>query len=538
MSIAQNSIDRNAAERRGTPPLPERGQTPRETGAWMRQEGGRVLDDAIRSIDQAWDMAAADPGSARRLEQLRQEAAGAKAELDRDIAAAEADPSIDAEAGAPEQAEAAEAAQTAEAMLAKTEGYFGDLEALAEMAATGGEKRDAILKTLKERLGNRAAEILDSPEFRRDLAEMRERLCGRLDGENGPLIAKDLTIGQLLAIRETIGSDPERLLRALDVKKRLETSGSPVKANYSEEGALIRVYDPVIDQESGELTSGVTVNFLLEVEPDEAVLVQRVFHREVERGPDGQPRVRKSAEHTIFELPESIKANGLAADITRDSLAEYDAQGVDTIKLHADIDMGGYAWAVYGYGWDKKEMAKRLLEEKEGGEREVESGGVRKKYKDLSVQERRVVVDEQVDSLNAEAVAEVIRKGRANLEKVLRGAGQAGADRLLLEFDELIRNELTVTPATLAEFGRKGPKLFLDTRAPETWHTAESLTEAVRAGKVSETNAADIRKKAYHAGKIVLRDSNWFGKIDLKQDGPQGGVNRKMLEQYLNKSSK
>ncbi len=540
MSTAQNTIDRGSAERRELPPQPpESERSPRETGEWMRRQSELAMDDAIRAIDQAWEMAADDPLGAQQLEQLRQEAAAAKAELDSSIAAAEADFDIDVEVGESvvETEDVGETVAAVEAMLDKTDGYFGDLDALAETAAKGGEARQAILEHMRYRLGNRAADILDSPELRRELAGMAERLKGRLGGENGPKICEALTLSQLMGLRETMGADPEKFLAAIDVKKRMEAAGSGAAMEYSP-GSLLDVTESWVDEKTGELVSSVTARMLQSVEPDSALLIERVFKREVVNGPDGRPRVAKNVEHSLFEMPDHLKANGLAADVTRDSLAEYDKMGIDTIKLHANIDMGGYAWAVYGYGWDKKEMAKRVLQSKDSRERDVEVGGVKKKAKDLSPQELETMVDQEADFLNAEAVAEVMSKGRQELADAFAEVGHADAEALLRQFDQLAKNDLTITPQSLAEFGRQGSKLFLDTRTPETWHTAESLAAAVRDGRLSAEDAKDIGKKPFHAGKIVLRNANWHGKIDLKTDGPQGGKNRELLERYLNKDKK
>lgn len=54
-------------------------------------------------------------------------------------------------------------------------------------------------------------------------------------------------------------------------------------------------------------------------------------------------------KHDHFELPKSMQGKGVAKPFMRDSMNFYEAIGVDEISIFADIDVGSYAWAKYGF---------------------------------------------------------------------------------------------------------------------------------------------------------------------------------------------
>jgi hypothetical protein len=54
-------------------------------------------------------------------------------------------------------------------------------------------------------------------------------------------------------------------------------------------------------------------------------------------------------QHDYLELDSSVRGGGFASRWNRQMEAFYRANGVDRIQLHADITVGGYAWAKQGY---------------------------------------------------------------------------------------------------------------------------------------------------------------------------------------------
>jgi len=57
-------------------------------------------------------------------------------------------------------------------------------------------------------------------------------------------------------------------------------------------------------------------------------------------------------EHNLFTMERGMQGQGVAARMNQAAEAFYREMGIDSITLHANIDVGGYAWAKQGYGWD------------------------------------------------------------------------------------------------------------------------------------------------------------------------------------------
>lgn len=85
------------------------------------------------------------------------------------------------------------------------------------------------------------------------------------------------------------------------------------------------------------------------------------IHRSFEKDADGGYVV----DHALFDVAKiSVTKNGANVLVTnnneggkalfRTSLGAYKALGVKKIKVHANIDVGGYAWAKYGYTADQR----------------------------------------------------------------------------------------------------------------------------------------------------------------------------------------
>lgn len=66
------------------------------------------------------------------------------------------------------------------------------------------------------------------------------------------------------------------------------------------------------------------------------------------------------AKHSFLELNKSIQGSGFAARLNENLEAFYRANSVEGIRLNANIDVGGYAWAKQGYDFHTSAEAKRL----------------------------------------------------------------------------------------------------------------------------------------------------------------------------------
>ena len=67
------------------------------------------------------------------------------------------------------------------------------------------------------------------------------------------------------------------------------------------------------------------------------------------RNVDGELEVH----HDLLKLPSAMQGEGIGKNLLRAELEQYEKLGVDKVKLFANIDVGGYAWAKYGYTLDE-----------------------------------------------------------------------------------------------------------------------------------------------------------------------------------------
>ncbi len=69
------------------------------------------------------------------------------------------------------------------------------------------------------------------------------------------------------------------------------------------------------------------------------------MERDFEFPADSPPEVH----HSLFELNTSAQGQGIAKDLLANSMRLYDMAGIGSIHLTAGLDVGGYAWAKYGF---------------------------------------------------------------------------------------------------------------------------------------------------------------------------------------------
>jgi len=58
---------------------------------------------------------------------------------------------------------------------------------------------------------------------------------------------------------------------------------------------------------------------------------------------------RKAVEHELFELPKELQGKGISKQVLSSLYEQYKVAGVQRIELFANMDVGGYAWARYGF---------------------------------------------------------------------------------------------------------------------------------------------------------------------------------------------
>lgn len=70
-------------------------------------------------------------------------------------------------------------------------------------------------------------------------------------------------------------------------------------------------------------------------------------------------------EHELFSIPEALQGKGMSKEVLSSFYKVYDKAGINHISIHANIDVGGYAWGKYGFS-STKESAMALLKSEKG----------------------------------------------------------------------------------------------------------------------------------------------------------------------------
>ncbi len=63
-----------------------------------------------------------------------------------------------------------------------------------------------------------------------------------------------------------------------------------------------------------------------------------------------------NVEHAYFQIDPRLQGSGIATDINNAAFDLYKARGMETVTVHANIDVGGYTWAKQGFIWDERSM--------------------------------------------------------------------------------------------------------------------------------------------------------------------------------------
>jgi hypothetical protein len=84
----------------------------------------------------------------------------------------------------------------------------------------------------------------------------------------------------------------------------------------------------------------------------------------------------KTVGHTLFSLSGAVQNGGVGKKLFDASLDLYDHMGIKNLKVHANCDVGGYAWARYGFV-PTQESWNNLRENLGGRAREISDVRVR-----------------------------------------------------------------------------------------------------------------------------------------------------------------
>ena len=65
------------------------------------------------------------------------------------------------------------------------------------------------------------------------------------------------------------------------------------------------------------------------------------------------------ANHDVFTINGEGQGGGIGKQVLKTQFDEYEKMGVAKVEVHANIDVGGYAWARFGFvptragSWDE-----------------------------------------------------------------------------------------------------------------------------------------------------------------------------------------
>lgn len=68
-------------------------------------------------------------------------------------------------------------------------------------------------------------------------------------------------------------------------------------------------------------------------------------------------------EHSLFSLPKALQGKGISKTLFKAMFKEYEAMSVSKIRLCANLDVGSYCWARYGFLAEKTEEIRKIADE-------------------------------------------------------------------------------------------------------------------------------------------------------------------------------
>ncbi len=352
---------------------------------------------------------------------------------------------------------------------------------------------------------------LANPEYVKRLAEFAERLEQETYMEL-PFLQEPPPLTQLITLYETFGSIERMkdLCTALDVNKHLpDWKHKPVDSRgiFNVSGVTF----------SKEKVTGI-INIRLETENnDETTDVDRDITLNIDRNHDtGIEEKHLLVKHSSFMLPESLQGQGVAKKILRDSFGWYEQQkkeGVPVldVRLRANVGVGGYAWAAYGFGWDKDTMVQRYKEE------------AKKQKKTL---EPLDFIDEWARALT-EHVNECERRANIFFAKVKNLTPEIRA-AIAQEFADVRADtnnpklQELVTPQRIAALGKRRYEFaeIKDEDGLIHWY-------------LLPTSVKGTRLQEMHLGKAMSLGLNWYGKLPMEPKTDLEKSQRELLNTRL-----
>jgi hypothetical protein len=417
------------------------------------------------------------------------ELANAKAELENELAGiAENSSENNEEQRSPEELAGI---MTFDSLSAK------DFATVREAAMQNPEMKAAIIADWEKTVGPFAKKLFEDPAYSASIEKLWTEIKQPIH-EGGPVTVESTTLQNVIAIHEIMGPNAATFAKACDLKTKTNVLDYDM---YEGQGA-ISIKNMSIDAETGELFGETKLTLAYFDQTGEQCDINRIITKHKnEKG-----EAEKSVYHERFALPNSVQEGGVAGKVLKESLSEYDTMGIERIDLHANISVGGYAWASYGFEFNKAQHDEKSIE------------NLAEHFSD-KLEIILATMDFFEESFDDEKDDWVKKAKIPALEKPI--------------MDILQQLKSGRTPQELAATGIDGPFFCRD--KSDEWHMFENKAEAKNfSQKLKDTDQEHPDYKGtLHAGKLVMLGSDWFGSIDLTKKGPSQGKNRVLLEKAL-----
>ncbi len=234
-----------------------------------------------------------------------------------------------------------------------------DLIATARESKSGKVIEEALVSTVGAKFGK---ELWENPAYREQLRAVSEDLRQPLGGPDSPMVGSDLDLPRLVAMESYMGGvKPSELARSVDF---LSNKGVREGVSYASSEGVLQVNNAQFEEGTGELMD---FQFELAVgyrEGSSEGEMKRLYKLRTQVDAEGNRYQEKIAKLDLIKVPpDSFGQKGLMKESFRQTFAKQKEMGLAGETLMANIDIGNYAWAVAGYGWDKDTMASEYLDE-------------------------------------------------------------------------------------------------------------------------------------------------------------------------------
>lgn len=117
------------------------------------------------------------------------------------------------------------------------------------------------------------------------------------------------------------------------------------------------------------------------------------FSRQYHQQPDGTI----TAYHAYLQISGSVQGNGFSNAFNGHLINWYRRSGVQSVSVHADIDVGGYTWASFGYDFSDSYEADAMIDRFRDALRNLEQG----RYRGRRLRGQGMQEDQQIAALRA-----------------------------------------------------------------------------------------------------------------------------------------